>query len=78
MNVTVRVFAYYAELLGSDHMVVSVTEPATVASLRLALAAVAPALPPRPLIAVNEQYADDDLAIRPGDEVAVVSPVAGG
>jgi molybdopterin converting factor small subunit len=35
-------------------------------------------LPPRPLVAVNQGYADYSQALRAGDEVAVIPPVAGG
>jgi molybdopterin converting factor subunit 1 len=78
MNVTVRVFAAYAEALGSDRTTVVVPDPATVGAVRAAIAALSPKLPPRPIIAVNEEYATDDVAIAPGDEIAVIPPVAGG
>ena len=35
-------------------------------------------LPPSPLVAVNERYARLDQVLHPGDEVAVIPPVAGG
>jgi molybdopterin converting factor subunit 1 len=78
MNVTVRVFAGYADALGSDRVSVQVPDPATVGGLRVAVAALSAALPPRPLIAVNEQYATDDVRLTAGDEVAIIPPVAGG
>jgi molybdopterin converting factor small subunit len=78
MDVTVRVFAAFADVLGTSERIISVAEPATVGALRSAVAALSPALPPRPLIAVNLQYADDDLVLRPTDEIAVIPPVAGG
>jgi molybdopterin converting factor subunit 1 len=78
MNVTVRVFASYADALGSDHATVSVPDPATVGAVRSAVAALSPSLPPHPIIAVNETYATDDVPINAGDEVAVIPPVAGG
>jgi molybdopterin converting factor subunit 1 len=78
MNVTVRVFAGYADALGSDHVSVQVPDPATVGGLRVAVAALSPALPPRPLIAVNEEYATDDVRLAADDEVAIIPPVAGG
>jgi molybdopterin converting factor small subunit len=78
MNLTVRVFAAYADAIGSDHAVISVAEPATVGSIRLAIAALSTRLPPRPLIAVNETYATDDVPVHSGDEIAVIPPVAGG
>lgn len=78
MKLTVRVFAAYADAVGSDHAVITVDEPATVGSIRPAIAALSPRLPPHPLIAVNETYATDDVAVHPSDEIAVIPPVAGG
>jgi molybdopterin converting factor small subunit len=78
MDVTVRVFASYADALGSDHVTVTVAEPATVGEIRRAVAALASGLPPGPVIAVNEVYATDDVVVKSGDVVAVIPPVAGG
>jgi molybdopterin converting factor small subunit len=36
------------------------------------------ALPPEPLVAVNERYARSDQSLRAGDTVAIIPPVAGG
>ena len=35
-------------------------------------------LPPRPLVAVNQEYASASTALHGGEEVAVIPPVAGG
>lgn len=78
MDITVRLFASYADVLGSSHATLTVSDPVTVAGLRAALSAMSPRLAPRPLIAVNEEYADDDQFISSGDEVAVIPPVSGG
>ena len=78
MNVTVRVFAGFAEALGANAAVVTLPDAATVADLRAAVARLAPSMPPRPLIAVNAQYASDDTPISALDELAVIPPVAGG
>lgn len=78
MNLTVRVFASYADALGANTATISVSEPATVGAVRAAVAALSPSLPPRPLIAVNEEYATDDVTVNATDEVAVIPPVAGG
>jgi molybdopterin converting factor subunit 1 len=78
MNVTVRVFASYAEAIGSDNVTVSLPDPATVGDLRRAVAALSASLPPQPIVAVNEKYATDDVAISPDDDIAVIPPVAGG
>ena len=78
MKVTVRVFASYADAIGSDRVTVTIPEPATAGGVRAAVATLYPALPPKPLIAVNETYATDDVPIAEGDRVAVIPPVAGG
>lgn len=78
MDVTVRLFAAFADALGATETTVSVAEPVTVGAFRIAMARLAPRLPPRPLVAINAEYADDDQIIAPGDEVAVIAPVAGG
>jgi len=36
------------------------------------------ALPPQPLVAVNERYARADQTLNAGDTVAIIPPVAGG
>jgi molybdopterin converting factor small subunit len=78
MNLTVRVFAAYADAIGSDRTTVALAEPVTVGAVRVAVAALSPLLPPRPLIAVNEEYATDDVVVKSTDEVAIIPPVAGG
>jgi MoaE-MoaD fusion protein len=78
MNIPVRLFAAYADAVGTTQTTVSVPEPVTVGAVRTAVAALSPSLPLRPIIAVNEEYATDDVTISEGDEVAVIPPVAGG
>ena len=80
MTVTVLLFAAYADALGSPSIDVELPEDATVGDV---LAEVrrrpgAHRLPPSPLVAVNQRYARADLAVRRGDEVAMIPPVAGG
>ena len=80
MIVTVLLFASYAEALGAMSVNVEVRAGATVEELlgHLRRLPGADRLPQAPLIAVNEQYARRDRALIPGDEVAVIPPVAGG
>jgi molybdopterin synthase catalytic subunit len=55
--------------------------PATVGALRRALAAAHPKLGPvlaRSRIAVDQEFAPDEAALRDGAEVAIVPPVSGG
>ena len=83
LELAVRVFAAYADVVGAPYTTVSVDAPATVGAVRRALAARAgergwPAAIARSLIAVNLEYARDDCAVSGADEIALIPPVAGG
>lgn len=79
MKVTVLVFASYAEALGKDALDVELPAGATVASCVEAVRRLTGArVPPSPLVAVNRRYAKPDTPLNPGDEVAIIPPVAGG
>lgn len=80
MSVTVLLFASYADALGTSRMALDVNDGATVSDVlgRLRDRAGAHALPPEPLVAVNEQYATIAHTLRAGDTVAIIPPVAGG
>lgn len=82
MPATVRVllFARYAELLGTDALDLPIAPGATVdeviAALRLRPGG--DRLPPQPLCAVNLRQAQLTDRVKPGDEVALLPPLAGG
>ena len=80
MSVTVLLFASYADALGASSLRVDLPADATVADVlaRLRARPGAERLPPSPLVAVNQRYATSASAVRAGDEVAVIPPVAGG
>lgn len=78
MELPVRVFAAFADLVGAPYTTVSVTAPATVADVRAALAARWPLAMARAPIAVNLEYAREETSVAPGDEIALIAPVAGG
>jgi molybdopterin converting factor subunit 1 len=80
MSVTVLLFASYADALGASSLSVELPANATVADVLADLRSRAGSerLPPAPLVAVNQRYADVASAVREGDEVAVIPPVAGG
>lgn len=61
-------------------MRVSVADDATVADVLEAVRHAVPqlALPERPLVAVNHQYATHELCVDARDEIALIPPVAGG
>jgi molybdopterin converting factor subunit 1 len=81
MLVRTLFFAAYRDLLGVSQLDVDVAEGATVshlvAELRLRGGRFA-ALPHRPAVAVNRDYALHDVRLAAGDEVAFIPPVAGG
>ena len=81
MTATVRLFARARDLAGVDRVSVPLPEGATAADLRRRLGAAYPALAnllPRCALAVNEEFAADDLPLPPGAEVALLPPVSGG
>ena len=80
MSVTVLLFASYADALGTSRLSLDVGDGDTVSDVlgRLRERAGAQALPPTPLVAVNEEYASVGQALRAGDTVAIIPPVAGG
>ncbi|HXB27168.1 MAG TPA: MoaD/ThiS family protein [Gemmatimonadaceae bacterium] len=80
MTVTVLLFAAFADAFGRSSIEVTVDQGATVGDIVDQLSALAPSdrLPPRPLAAVNAEYAGYDVRLNPGDELALIPPVAGG
>lgn len=81
MAVRVLLFASYADHLGTGALELAVPpEGSAVGDLvrRVAELPGGERLPSRPLVAVNERYADLDTRVREGDEVALIPPVSGG
>ena len=80
MNVTVLLFASYADALGNAELDLTLAPGATVADAIRAVGQLpgAERVPPAPLVAVNERYAHLDQPLSPGDELALIPPVAGG
>ena len=81
--VTVRVllFARARELANCEAVFLALPTTATVADLRARLAAQMPALASllaSSAIAVNREIADDSVALRENDEIALIPPVSGG
>lgn len=80
MPLTVLVFASYAEALGGREVTVPVAAPCAAREVVAALRALpgGDRLPASPLVAVNHAWVDGAHVVQPGDEVAVIPPVAGG
>jgi molybdopterin converting factor small subunit len=80
MQVALRLFASYADALGTRSMSVTLPDGAIVSDAVAYVRALpgAERLPPAPLVAVNAEYAPLDRPLTAGDEVALIPPVAGG
>jgi len=80
-TVTVRLFARARDLAGADFVALDMPDGVIVADVRKALAERVPTLGvllTRCAVAVNEEFADDDLPIPRDAEVALLPPVSGG
>jgi MoaE-MoaD fusion protein len=81
MQVTVLLFAGLRARLGVPELTVELAEPASVASLRAALAAAYPELSANLehcRVAVDHEFAAADTPLGPGQEIALIPPVSGG
>lgn len=80
MTVTVLLFASYAEAVGASSLQLDLTPGATVGDVlrRIRTMPGAQRLPSQPLTAINERYASAATVLEPGDELAIIPPVAGG
>lgn len=81
MQVTVLLFASYADSLGTSSIPLELSLGATAGDALeqvRSLAAGRAALPSNPLLAVNERYARREHVLSAGDQVAIIPPVAGG
>jgi molybdopterin converting factor subunit 1 len=81
MNVQVRLFARARDLAGQDLIQLDVPSGGTVGDLRRYLAAAYPALGailPRCALALEDQFAGDDVPLVMNTEVALLPPVSGG
>jgi molybdopterin converting factor small subunit len=81
-TITVRVllFASYADVLGLDALELTIENPATVdhALSHLRSLPGGERLPSKPLCAVNLRHAQSTTLLSPGDELAILPPLAGG
>lgn len=76
MEVTIRLFAGLRERAGADRVALQLPDGARV---RDALDRVGDLVAGIPVVmAVNQEYADEGLALHSGDELALIPPVSGG
>ena len=76
MEVTIRLFAGLRERAGADRLALQLPDGARV---RDALDSVGDLVAGIPVVmAVNQEYADEGLALHSGDELALIPPVSGG
>jgi molybdopterin converting factor subunit 1 len=81
MIVRVRLFARARDLAGEDALEIDLPSGGSVADLRARLGETCPALKPlltRAAVAVNEEFAGDEVIVLPSAEVALLPPVSGG
>jgi sulfur-carrier protein len=81
MSVSVLLFASYADAFGTKVLSVPVQPPCAVADVVAAMRSLpgGNTLPPRPLVALNQEWLHDHAqTVRATDELAVIPPVAGG
>lgn len=80
-SVTVKLFAVLRERLGHDSVLLEFDGSLTVASLLARMRAEHPAqvrVLDQCKVAVNRVFCPPDHPIQPGDEVALIPPIAGG
>lgn len=78
--IRVLLFARYAELVGRAHLELAGGTSPTVAGVVEHIRALegGSRIPAAPLVAVNMRQATLDTPVRPGDEIALLPPLAGG
>jgi molybdopterin converting factor subunit 1 len=81
MNVTVKLFARVRDLAGTDRVELQLPDAGRVRDVRESLTGRFPqlaALAPCLLVAVGNDYGQDDTLVPPGADVACFPPVSGG
>jgi molybdopterin synthase catalytic subunit len=76
MHVRVRLFAQLRERAGAHEVEIELPDGALVSDALERLGEVTDGI--RVVMAVNHEYADPDVSLAPGDELALIPPVSGG
>lgn len=76
----VRLFASFADLFGAPQLKLALPRGSTVEQLVSAIRGTpfGSSLPARLVVAVNQSYVPSQTVLSPGDEIALIPPVAGG
>ncbi|MGE0441475.1 MAG: MoaD/ThiS family protein [Gemmatimonadales bacterium] len=79
-SISVQLFARYADLLGASRLEVPSARADSIAEVVCYLRSLpgGDALPERPFVAVNHAQVGEDYRPQPGDEIALLPPMAGG
>ena len=81
MQVKVRLFAAFREVVGRNALTVDAPQGSTVGQVVERLRADYPSLGPAAagaMLALNQEYVDPSTAVSDGDELALIPPVSGG
>lgn len=80
MEINILAFGIAKDIFGASMVTVDLTDTATTARLKKVLEDKYPKLKQLAsyMVAVNNEYADDNLTITECDEVAIIPPVSGG
>ncbi len=79
MEITVLAFGIAKDIFGAQSIQLQ-TDGVTIGNVKAILEQQYPQLKELAsyMIAVNDEYADADTVIQPGDEIAIIPPVSGG
>jgi molybdopterin converting factor subunit 1 len=80
MEITILAFGIAKDIFGASTVTVELADTAITADLKTSLEERYPKLKQLAsyMVAVNNEYAEDGLAITERDEVAIIPPVSGG
>ncbi len=80
MNITILFFGVTTDLVGKNSLIYTLDGKTTIEALKKKLKTTYPSLKNihEFAIAVNEEYANDDLTINENDVIAIIPPVSGG
>ncbi|HEY4655897.1 MAG TPA: molybdopterin converting factor subunit 1 [Cyclobacteriaceae bacterium] len=79
-NIRIKAFGITREILGQREIQMQLHDGHTVADMRSQLLSAYPRVKALKslFVAVNNEYAEDELVLREDDEIALIPPVSGG